>query len=104
MEHICVYYFSSFLVLRFFFNVLSDCAVCAEGYGRSLSNTCHSCSGALAWLLVVACTGFFVLALVLLLLTAVFFVGGRDGIKATRQSVVRKLSTLRKASRMWQIL
>lgn len=83
------------------FYALSDCAVCAEGYGRSLTNTCHSCSGALAQMLIAACTAFFVLALVLLSLTAVFLIGGRDGIKATRQSMISRLSSLREASSIW---
>ena len=76
--------------------------MCAEGYGRSLGNTCHSCDGAMAWLLIAACRVFFVLAVLLLFLTAVFLVGGLDGIKAVHQSVTIKQYKLGKAFSIWR--
>lgn len=72
--------------------------MCSRGYGRSLSITCHACNGTMARLLIVACTVFFVLTPLLLSLALVYLIGGRDVVNATRQSVARTLSSLRKAS------
>lgn len=79
------------------FCVLSDCAVCAKGYGRSLSNTCHSCDDTKARLLIASCALFSVMTLLLLLLAVVFLIGGLDAVEMARQSAISNVSGVGKA-------
>ena len=69
----------------------SDCAVCVEGYGRGIGNTCHYCDSATAHLLVTVGTIFSLVVIMLLLLAVVFLIGGLDAIKIVRQTVSRKI-------------
>lgn len=81
---------SSFTIARCF-ALLSDCAVCAQGYGRGVSNSCHYCDDATAHLLTAAGTLFSLAMILLLLLAAVFLIGGLDAIDIVRDSVVRTI-------------
>lgn len=96
--------FSSHIAIRalHMLFVLSDCAVCTEGYGRSLSNTCHYCGGATAHLLIAACTLSSLVTILLLFLVVVFLVGGLDAVSVVRQSVVREFYKLTKGSAYWR--
>ncbi|CAN0496997.1 unnamed protein product, partial [Laminaria digitata] len=64
------------------------CAVYAKGYGRGLSNTCHSCHGTRGRLLIVACTLSSLVTILLTSLAVVFLVGGLDAVNVVRQSVI----------------
>ncbi|CAM9638404.1 unnamed protein product, partial [Laminaria digitata] len=67
------------------------CAVCAEGYGRGVSNTCHYCDNATAHFLVTMGTLFSLVMLLLMILAVVFLIGGLDAIDIVRQTVTRKI-------------
>ncbi|CAM9909015.1 unnamed protein product [Ectocarpus sp. 4 AP-2014] len=67
------------------------CAVCAEGYGKGVGNTCHSCTGSKARLLIAAGSVFFLVALLLMFFAAVFLIGGLDAVASVRGSVARSL-------------
>lgn len=71
---------------------LSDCAVCADGYGRGVGNTCHSCNDANTPLLYVADTLLLVVMLLLLAISVVFLIGGLDAIDTVHQSLTRTFS------------
>lgn len=73
--------------------ILSDCAVCSEGYGRGVANTCHSCDRRKARLLVSAGIGFFVVIVLLsVLLAAVFLVTGFNAVDTVHTSVTPNIS------------
>lgn len=78
---------------------LSECAVCTQGYGRSLGNTCHYCDDTSAHLLIAAATIFCFLTIPLILIAVVFLIGGLDAVNVGRQFVIHKLSLARKAIR-----
>ncbi|CAM9217775.1 unnamed protein product, partial [Laminaria digitata] len=67
------------------------CAVCTEGYGKGVSNTCHSCDDSTAHLLITMGVIFSLVAVVVLLLAVVFLIGGLDAIAIVRQTVTRKI-------------
>ena len=69
--------------------------MCAEGYGRGVSNTCHSCDDTTAQVLVAMGTLFSLVMLLLLILAVLFLVGGLDAIDIVRQSVGRNPSGAR---------
>ena len=71
--------------------MLSDCAVCTEGYGRGVTNSCHFCNDTTAHVLFAMGTLFTLVVILLLLLAAVFLIGGLDAIDIVRQSVHRKI-------------
>ena len=71
--------------------LLPDCAVCAQGYGRGVSSSCHYCDDTKAHLLTAAGAIFSLAMLLILLLAAVFLVGGLDAIDIVRDSVVRAI-------------
>ena len=69
--------------------LLSDCAVCMEGYGRGVGNTCHYCDDTTMHVHIAMGT-FFSLVLLLLLLAAVMYlIGGIAAINVARQFVCR---------------
>ena len=78
--------------------LLSDCAVCAEGYGRGVSNTCHFCSNTKAHLLLTIGALFALVMFLLLCMAVVFLIGGLDAIEMVRHSVGRTFCVGSKAS------
>ena len=69
--------------------LLPDCAVCMEGYGRGVGNTCHYCDDTTMHVHIAMGT-FFSLVILLLLLTAVvYLIGGLAAIRVARQFVCR---------------
>ena len=78
--------------------VLPDCAVCYDGYGSGVSNSCHPCDDTKAHLLIAMGVLFCLVLLLLLFLAIVFLIGGLDAIDIVRQSVGRKFSVGSKAS------
>ena len=70
----------------------TDCAVCTEGYGRGVSNHCHSCDNPKGKLLISAAVLLSVVAILVLFLAAVYLIGGLDAVKMVRQSVTRSVS------------
>lgn len=76
--------------------------MCTKGYARSLSNTCHSCDGVKAGLLVAACAFFAFGVLLMLIVSAVFLVGGLDAIRIARQSMISSFYIMTKRSRFWR--
>ena len=85
------------------FVFLSDCAVCSKGYGRGIKNGCHSCENTKIWLLIgtgiVASSGI----LMLLILLAVFLIGGLDAVNSVLTSVTRNVHMSRKASKIGSV-
>ncbi|CAM9376759.1 unnamed protein product, partial [Laminaria digitata] len=79
------------------------CAVCAEGYGRGVSNTCHSCDKTKGQLLIAAGALSSVVVILLLFLAVVFLVGGLDAVDAVHKSVTRNVSRAGKASKLWSL-
>ena len=73
-------------------DILSDCAVCTDGYGKGVSNTCHACDDTTAHVLIAMGTLFSLVALLFLLLAVVFLIGGLDAIDVFRQSVSKKIA------------
>lgn len=80
---------------------LPDCAVCTEGYGRRLSNTCQSCHGPTDRLLIVACTLFALMATLLTYLAVVFLIAGPGAVNVVVQTMIRGFTTVHKAARHW---
>ena len=82
-------------------SVRSDCAVCAEGYGTSVINTCLSCDSSEARLLISAAV---ILSMVVVLLSfsvgVLFLVGGLHAVDPARtsSSATRKFPMVRKLS------
>lgn len=76
------------------FVLLSDCAVCIEGYGRGVSNTCHPCHGIRGWLLIAAGALFTLVMTLLIFIAVVFLIGGPDAVNVVRLFVIRWLSTV----------
>ena len=71
--------------------VLPDCAVCYDGYGSGVSNSCHPCDDTKAHLLIAMGVLFCLVLLLLLFLAIVFLIGGLDAIDIVRQTVSRKV-------------
>ena len=82
--------------------VVSDCAVCSDGYGRGVGNACHSCVNAksqrVIWAGVIASV---VVFLPLTTLAVVFLVGGLDAVVPVLKSVRRNMSLTTNASKVW---
>lgn len=85
-------------------SIVSDCAVCSEGYGRGVSHICHSCdntkSQRLIWAGVVA---FAVVLLLLSTLAVVFLIGGLDAVDMVRMSVRQSISVTNMTARVWPV-
>lgn len=71
--------------------ILSDCAVCAKGYGGGVTNACHYCDNATAHVLVTVGSLFSLVMLLLLVLAVIFLIGGLDAIDIVRQTVRRNI-------------
>ena len=78
--------------------LLSDCAVCSDGYGRGVGYSCHPCDNTKAHLLIAMGALFCLVAVVVLLLAVVFLIGGLDAVDIVRQTVTRKFNVGSKAS------
>lgn len=78
---------------------VSDCAVCSVGYGRGVSNTCHSCDNPKGKLLMSAGVLFSGVAILVLFFAAVFLIGGLDAVIIVRQSVAQSMSKPRSKSK-----
>ncbi|CAM9956616.1 unnamed protein product, partial [Laminaria digitata] len=74
------------------------CAVCMDGYGRGVSNSCHFCNNTKAHLLITLGSIFSVVMLLLFALAVVFLIGGLDAIDIVRESVGRKFSFVSKST------
>ena len=71
--------------------LVSDCAVCADGYGRGVSYSCHFCDDTAAHVLIAMGVLFTLVMLFFLLLAVVFLIGGLDAIDSVRQTVTRNI-------------
>lgn len=70
----------------------TDCAVCSDGYGRGIGNTCHSCSNTTSRWLIAVGSIVSVFVLLSLLLAVVFLIGGLDAVGMVRRSVAQTFS------------
>ena len=68
---------------------LSDCAVCMEGYGRGVSNTCHHCDDTTMHVHIAMGMLFLLVTLLLLPPAVVYLIGGLAAINVARQFVRR---------------
>ena len=64
-------------------------------------NTCHTCHGIQARLLITTCTLFSFMVVVLLVFAVIYLIGGLDAVYIVRQSAIRKLARMSKVSGSW---
>lgn len=84
-------------------NRKQDCSACQAGFGKGVGSTCHSCEDDRSKWLVAAGALFTLLAVLFLLLAAVFLVGGLDAVEQVRLSISRTMSvTANKAPSFWK--
>lgn len=75
----------------------TDCAVCSDGCGAGVDNSCHSCSGTQAYLLTAAGTIFSLVVVAFLALAVIFLIGGLDAVGAVKRSISATVSGRRSA-------
>lgn len=83
---------------------MTDCAVCAVGYGRGGSCNCRSCDSPKGKLPISAAVLLFVVAILVLFLAAVFLVDGLDAVNMVRQldtQCVSKSATRAPSDKGW---
>ena len=66
--------------------------MCTRGFGRGAGYSCHSCEDALSPALLTVGSLFILLIVLLLILTAVFLVGGLDAVVNIHRSLTNNLS------------
>lgn len=81
-----------------------DCAVCTQGYGRSLSNICHYCDDTSANVVIAVSMIVSCLVLPLIMIAVVFLTRGFDTVNVVRQCVIDYLSLARAAIRNWGLV
>lgn len=72
--------------------IVTDCAVCSDGYGMGLGSSCHACDNTGARLLITLGALFSLLIMIFLVLAVIFLIGGLDAIVTMRESVVSALA------------
>lgn len=75
--------------------------MCADGFGKGVGNTCHSCENGVSRVLIAVGVLFFLSILLLLFLAVVFLVGGMDAVGGIRRSVATSMSASMNRSNAW---
>lgn len=75
--------------------------MCEAGYGRGVDNTCYSCDGTKAGLLIALGAIFSLVLLVLLVLAVIFLVGGLDAVGSVKDSIASSFHVGKSTSGKW---